>query len=114
MAITIHDMGDDIFIGDLEKEITSTDGVISIIELSVYNVYQGSYSNNISTLPRKMITSNSCNTSVESTVVNLTNGSKSFQIDLDSIDKVLYGDDDSMFEIKYPEKDIRIFLKKRV
>ena len=39
MAI-IHDMG------DLEKEITS-DGVISIIELSVYNVYQGSYSNNI-------------------------------------------------------------------
>lgn len=111
MAITSHDMGDDIFIGDLEKEITSTDGVISIIELSVYNVYQGSYSNNISTLPRKMITSNSCNTSVESTVVNLTNGSKSFQIDLDSIDKVLYGDDDSMFEIKYPENDIVVKAK---
>lgn len=104
-----HDMGDEIFIGDLEKEINNSDGVVSIIDVRLYNVYDGDYSSNISPLPQK--TSNeACNTTVSNTF-KVDDNAKSFQIDINATDKILYNDYDSMFEIKNPNKDIQIRVK---
>lgn len=106
-----HDMGDDIFIGDLEKEITLLDGVISIIDLRVFNIYYGSYSPDISPLPA-YIEDSSCNRT-QRPDFSLPNGAKAKQIDLDAIDYVLYGDYNSMFEILNNSTDIQIRAKVR-
>ena len=41
MNVNNHDMGEDIFVGDLQKEIMLIDGVISLIDFSVYSIYNG-------------------------------------------------------------------------
>lgn len=109
--ITKHDIGGDIFIGDLEKKITSIEGVISIIDLSIYNLYSNRYSDDISPLYREKFDINKCEGSDnEIPFVNTQNG-KSFKIDLKELDNILYNDDDSMFEIKYPNIDIVVKAK---
>ena len=112
MDICEHDMGEDIFISDLEREITTIDGVISIIDLRVYSVYGGSYSDKPCPLPEKK--SNVLCQEVESDVFTINESNvKTFQIDLNAIDYVLYSDYDSMFEINKPETDIRVKAKLR-
>lgn len=103
-----HDIGGEIFIGNLEKEINSTDGIISLIDIRFYNIYNGNYSTHICPLPAK--TSNElCNDIQQNTF--LIDGANSFQIDINATDRILYNDYDSMFEIKYPNKDIKIRVK---
>ena len=46
-----HEMGDDIFLGDLEKELTLLDGVVSLIEVRVYKIWNGNYSPDKCPLP---------------------------------------------------------------
>lgn len=99
-----HDMGDDIFIGDLEKEITLTDGVISLIDLRVYKIWNGAYSPDKCPLPT--LVNGTCEQTVET--FNTPDGAMSEQIDLMAVDKVLYGDYNSMYEIKNPTIDIQI------
>lgn len=96
-----HDMGEDIFVGDLEKEINTLDGVISLIDLRIYKIYDGNYSSTPCPLP--------------TTGQKLTdgNGATIEQIDLNSIDSVLYSDYDSMYEILNPDNDIKIRVKLR-
>ena len=106
-----HEMGDDIFVGDLEKEITLTDGVVSLIDLRVYKIWNGSYSPDKCPLP-PLIESSSCDIPL-SQPFNTPEGSESEQIDLMAIDKVLYGDYNSMFEIKFPTSDIQVKCKLR-
>lgn len=111
--ITKHDMGEDIFVGDLEKEICLVDGVISLIDLRVYSLFGGDYSINSSSLPEKNNNKQiQCNNVANSMSFKIDNGT-AFEIDLDSIDHVLYNDIDSMFEIKNPSKDIQIRVKLR-
>lgn len=100
LSIDNHDMGENIFIGDLEKEITSTDGVVSIIDLSIYNLYNGGYSTDKCPLPE-----------TSSGAFKVNNNVDSFNIDLKSIDNVLYSDFNSMYEILNPNTDIRIKTK---
>lgn len=107
-----HDMGDDIFIGDLQKEITLIDGVISVIEIRVYNIYNGSYSPDISPLPT-YVEGSSCNSSNRGTFQLDGNGAQFKEIDLNAIDYVLYGDYNSMFEILNSNTDIQIRAKLR-
>lgn len=103
--VSRHDMGEDIFVGDLEKEINMLDGVISIISLRIYVMHGSGYSSDKCPLP--IYTPESV-CSVDNGV-SLENGE---QIDLDAIDKVLYSDYNSMFEIKNPDgDDIRIRCK---
>ena len=110
--INKHDMGIDIFVGDLEKEINNVDGVISLIDLRVYSLYGGNYSSTPSSLPEKNgVVTSSCDPSVAS-AFKIDNGN-AFEIDLDSIDHVLYNDIDSMFEVKFPNKDIQVRVKLR-
>jgi hypothetical protein len=114
--INKHDMGADIFVGDLEKEINMVDGVISLIDLRVYSLSSGNYSATPSSLPQKdnMSDLSSCNNNNSVTPsFNIEEGSNAFEINLDAIDHVLYNDIDSMYEIKFPSKDIQVRVKLR-
>lgn len=105
MTIDKHQMGDDIFLGDLEKEITLIDGVKNVIDLRVYNEFSGfKYSTTQTT--QTVYSETNCYGSGD-----LSNGRS--QIDLKKEDKILKSDNDTMFEIKYPEQDIRVQLKVR-
>ena len=107
--INKHEMGDNIFLGDLEKEITLTDGVVSLIELRVYKIWNGKYSTDKCPLPT-LIEGSACDLSMAKPF-NTPDGSMSEQIDLMAVDKVLYGDYNSMYEIKNPTFDIQCRAK---
>lgn len=112
MDVEKHDMGEDIFIGDLEKEITLIDGVLSLISLRVYNIYSES-SGNYSTdkAPYPMLNEQvDCN-KVKLPIFKVSDGSKAYPIDLDAIDRVLYSDYNSMFEILNVTNDICVRCK---
>lgn len=101
-----HDMGDDIFLGDLEKEITLLDGVVSLISLRVYKIWYGGYSADKCPLPEKA--EGTCEVSSSTPFILNDDSSMVEEIDLLAIDKVLYGDYNSMYEIKNPNNDIQI------
>jgi hypothetical protein len=108
MSVDKHDMGEDIFVGDLSKEITLVDGVISVINMGVYSIYDGNYSSDRCPYPEEGANAN-CSTE-ETNVFKVDDNAKSFKIDLNAIDHVLYSDYNSMFEIKY-DTDIQIRIK---
>lgn len=87
-----YEMNQDIFLGKLERQILEANGVINIIGIRVYNKVGGQYSNNV----------------VSQEFANTTTG------EIKIINNTIYSTEDSMFEIKYPEKDIKVFLRKRV
>lgn len=109
--INKHDMGEDIFVGDLEKEINTLDGVISLIDLRIYKIWDGSYSKTPCPLPTISSKNSVCNP-INSTFT-VEDGAYAEQIDLDSIDSVLYADYDSMYEILNPDNDVKIRVKLR-
>lgn len=109
--VSKHEMGDDIFVGDLEKEIMLLDGVLSLIDLRIYKIYNGNYSPDICPLPEK--TNNSTCDDMLAQSFDTPDGASSAQIDLMQVDKVLYGDYNSMYEIKNPSYDIQIKCKLR-
>ena len=111
MSVKNHDMGEDIFIGDLEKEINNIDGVISLIDLRIYAIYNGSYSTSIPSLPKKYEMVNGCSIPNVS-IFDVSGGAESFEVDLNEIDYVLYSDVDSMYEI-LNDNDIKIQVKLR-
>ena len=92
-----RDMGEDIFVGDLEKEITLTDGVISLIKLRIMK-------NNIGDkcpLPEKK-PDDGCDPEPQAN-----------EIDLDAVENVLYADYNSMYQILQPKTDVLIRCKNR-
>lgn len=96
MDINKHIMGEEIYIGDLQKEIGKIDGVINLITLEVTNEHGNknvNYSYSDSIISQETL---------ENDIV-----------DLEASDWILYNDGDSMMEIKYPENDIRIRIKER-
>lgn len=108
-SVEKHDMGEDIFIGDLERELNTLDGVISLIDLKVYKIWNGDYSKTPCPLPTVNYTSNCA---IINSSFKIDNASVE-QIDLNSTDSVLYSDYDSMYEILKPNKDIQIKVKLR-
>ena len=104
-----RNMGEDIFIGDLEKEVSLTDGVISLINLRIFKIWNGTYSPDICPLAEGSSTS-VCGTEPFTFKVSDTLA-ESREIDLDAIDHVLYGDYNSMYEIKNPTIDIQCRVK---
>jgi len=92
LDINDHEMNQDVFLGRLQKEILNANGVINVIGIKVFNKVGGQYSNNT-------ITQGITNTSTgEISIVNNT----------------IYSTQDSMFEIRFPEKDIKVLLRKSV
>lgn len=98
MDINRRFMGEEIYIGDLQKEISKIDGVINLISLDVYNVTGGEYSH--TTISQETIDDDSDDINKK-------------KIDLESTDGILYNDGDTMMEIKKPSQDIRIRIKER-
>ena len=103
MVTDKRQMGDDIFLGDLEKEISMLDGVKNMIDLRVYNEFGYDYSSTQTTQQ-----------TVDTECYGATQGEKAMyrtQIDLDAADHILYSENDTMIEVKYPDQDIKVRVK---
>lgn len=100
--------GNEIFIGDIEKEISKLDGVKNLIDLRVYNKVgtENGYSSDETT--QELV-------SVEECCYDNYDQDISFDrmIDLKASNKILFTDSNSMIEIKYPNRDIRVHVKER-
>jgi len=110
MDIRKHRMGDDIFVGDIEKEISKLDGVQNLVYLKVFN-YHGSlngYSN--STISQELVSNTICDSTIDDEGDGQTDQN---EVDLKKSDKMLFTEANSMFEIKYKNKDIKVIVKQR-
>ena len=96
-------MGDDLYVGDLKKEISKIDGVANLIELRVYNETGPGYSSTPTN--QELFYGGDCNRVQEERIPGRD------RIDLEASDGIIYSDGDTMLEIKYPEKDIRVMPK---
>jgi len=91
MDISKWQMGDNIYLSQMIEKISAVSGVLNIIDLRVYNkVGEGIYSD-------KQIKQN---------LISTTTG----EIDLLG-ENVIYGNPIGFFEIKFPEKDIKVRIK---
>jgi hypothetical protein len=97
-------MGEEIYIGDLQKEISKIDGLINLISLKVYNNVDGKGMYSRTTISQETVSDD-----------EYTDGGSSEKrlIDLDATDGILYNDGDTMMELKYPSRDIKIRIKER-
>lgn len=98
-----RNMGDDLYVGDLKKEISKLDGVANLIDLRVYNETCAGYSSTQTS--QEIYIAGDCNRAQEEIVPGR------YRLDLEASDGIIYSDGDTMLEIKYPEKDIRVFPK---
>lgn len=117
MDISKYDIGEDIFIGELEKEITLTDGVLNLINLQIFSLPKtNNGSSRVCPLPKKYksnVGSNgNCSISEPEQFPGEDN-KKSFEIDLSQLNNILPSDYDSMYEIRNSETDIIIKTKIR-
>tara|TARA_R110002020_G_scaffold18011_9_gene63608 strand:- start:2097 stop:3674 length:1578 start_codon:yes stop_codon:yes gene_type:complete len=87
MAVSKQTMGQNIYLSDLSRELNDINGVLNIVEFKVFNKMGGQYS--ISVSPQE---------------IDPTTYEISIQNSL-----TLYGDYNTMYEIKYPSTDIRVF-----
>lgn len=110
MDINKLQMGDDIFVGDIEKEISKIDGVLNLIDLRVYNIFGAGYSTTKTQQQVKSVYD--CYNNAESGE-SATEEVNRDCIDLVASDKMLYTESDTIFEIKFPNKDIICRVKTR-
>jgi hypothetical protein len=89
--INIRFINEDVYIGDLINKINDATGVINVIGWKFFNKVGDGYSLNEITMPY------------------LDDNTREIQL----FNNTLYSDKDSMFEIKFPEKDIIIKLFRR-
>jgi hypothetical protein len=94
-------MGDNIYMAQLIENINNVAGVLNVIDVRVYNILGGNYSLNQ--------TSQTVIPPAQLTQPVPFDGAK--RIDLGE-DFALFGDTDSMFEIKYPERDVKVRVKR--
>lgn len=113
MDVDTKDMGEDIFIGDLNKEISMLDGVISLIDMKVYKINGGSYSTDICPLPSMEDTANAICSGADDNGTFRINDANAERIDLDAIDSVLLGDCNAMYEVRNPNLDIQVRIKQK-
>ena len=84
-----RELGQDIFLGELSKELAQLDGVINIIEIELYNELGGQYSDGQVSQPYSNATTR--------------------QISL--IDQTIFAQPNQTFQVRYPDKDIVVRLK---
>jgi hypothetical protein len=88
--INNYDMDENVFLGRLQRQILEANGVINVISITVYNKVGGQYSSN----------------AISQEILNTATG------EIKIINNTIYATEDSMFEIKYPEKDIKVYMRK--
>lgn len=112
MDVRRHQMGEDIYLGDLQKEITKLDGVIQFVSMECENkhceVYGDDYSEDI-TMQETIDPNDPC----IKTYDDDESVCKSNMIDLKASDFILFSEANSMHEIKYKDKDIIVVTKVR-
>lgn len=84
------DMGDNIYISQLIENVNNVGGVLNVIDFKIFNKNGGRYSSNV--------------TSQE--IIDLV----TFEINLTE-DFALFAEYDSMFQVRFPEIDIRVRVK---
>jgi len=89
LSVTKQTMGQNIYLSDLTRELNNIDGVLNIVEFKVYNKIGGKYSLNIA--PQEL---------------DPTTNEISIKESL-----TLFGNFNTMYEIKYPTTDIQVFAK---
>lgn len=104
MDVRKYQMGDDIYLGDLQKEITKLDGVVQFVSMNVKNKYGTGYSQDQTTQETKD-PSDPCNT-------DLVAGTDESYIDLEASDYILFSEANAMHEIKN-KTDITVTTKVR-
>ena len=112
MDINKHQMGDDIFVGDIEKVISKVDGVLNLIELRVFNIYDDTKGYSNTRVTQQIKSYYECCDNGE-LADNTTPEDGRDCIDLKASNKMLYSESDTMLEIKYPKKDIICRVKTR-
>jgi hypothetical protein len=85
------DMGDNIYLSQLVENINNVGGVLNVIDFKIYNKNGGKYSNNVTSQD----------------ITDFIN----FEINLTE-NFVLFAEYDSMFQIRFPQTDIRVRVKK--
>ena len=109
LDIERHQMGEDIYVSDIIKEVMKVDGVINLFEIRIYNEYNGEYSLTQSNLPK--YTEFNCNDGEDGKGESME--LNRFRIDIDALDGILYSDAESMFEVKFKDRDIRCRCRER-
>lgn len=112
MDVNKHQMGDDIFVGDIEKVISKVDGVLNLIELRVFNIYDDTKGYSNTRVTQQIKSYYECCDNGEN-ADNITPEAGRDCIDLKASNKMLYSESDTMLEIKYPKKDIICRVKTR-
>lgn len=84
-------MNEDVFLTPLIEAINNVTGVVNVLNITAFNRVGGNYS--VNPIPQEIIDE-------ETGEIRIQN-------------QTIYSTEDSMFEIKFPEKDIRVFLRKR-
>ena len=107
MDIRRHQMGEDIYLGDLQKEITKLDGVIQFVSMICENKYNDGYSEDI-TMQETIDSNDPCFSDNEETIYKTRK-----IIDLKASDYILFSEANSMHEIKNKDKDIIVITKVR-
>lgn len=95
------EMGDNIYMAQLIENINNVAGVLNVINIDIYNLIGAQYS--LNQINQAFVEDSSLNNPLA-----FNNGKK---IDLGD-DYVLFGDTNSMFEIKFPQSDIKVRVKK--
>ena len=104
MDVNKRQMGDNVYVGDIAKEISKVDGVINLIKLKVWGIHDGAYSTD--RIEQDTLDPNDC---CGDGVVE----SNREEIDLEASDGIIYSRGDSMIELKRPNEDILIKYKQR-
>lgn len=108
MDINGRFMGEEIYVSDIEKEVSKVDGVINLIDLRVYNEHGAGYSD--SQISQEVIPSNAFDDDENG---HYLGDGVADLIDTEATDGILYNDGDSMMEIKYIDRDIRVRMKEK-
>jgi|TARA_R110000787_G_scaffold237695_5_gene344034 hypothetical protein len=90
MNINNQEMGQNIYLADLSRTVNSIEGVLNVTEMKVFNLVGGKYS--IDEVPQPYIDQSKREINTQN---NLT----------------LFGNFNTMYEIKYPENDIKVIAK---
>lgn len=106
MDIRRHMMGEDVYIGDLQKDISKLDGVENLVSLRIFNKVGEGYSEDGTTQP--LIDPTSCVYDEYEQDMLEDN-----EIDLPKSDYTLYSEANSMFEIKNKNNDIVVEVRSR-
>lgn len=92
MDVNNYEMDENIFLARLQQQILNANGVVNVIGIKVFNKVGGNYSNN----------------AISQEILNPTTG------EIKIVNNTIYSTPNSMFEIKYPEKDIVVIMRKSV